>query len=175
MAYGKHHPEFWSSSVFICVHLWFHSDADRGEIPDMSSDPEYDAFELRKLYEPLRVVDVCDALDGIGYFDLTLMDAEVRPLWLGMKFWGVALTLRCVPSNRPMRKLDTTEEIVNSHGIWFREVGNVGTRGLVRPGHVIVTTETGLSTRKRRRGMASRPSFSGSTLTRLGVARKPAW
>src|SRR5919201_857915 len=109
----------------------------------MSTDSGHDPFELRKHYEPLRVVDVCDALDGIGYFDLTLMDPEVRPLWLGMKFWGVALTLRCVPSNRPMWKLGSTEEIVNSHGIWFREVGNVGTRGLVQPGHVLVTSTGG--------------------------------
>jgi regulator of RNase E activity RraA len=100
-------------------------------------------FELRKQYEYLRVVDVCDALDGIGYFDLTLMSPEVRPLWPGMKFWGVALTMRCVPANRPMWRLNTTEEIVNAHGIWFKEVGNVGTRGLIKPGHVIVTDTGG--------------------------------
>jgi regulator of RNase E activity RraA len=104
------------------------------------SEPARDPFELRPLYEHLRVVDVCDALDGIGYFDLTLMDPAVRPLWSGMKFWGVAFTQRCVPSNRPMWKLNTTEEIVNSHGIWFREVGNVGTRGMLRTGHVIITS-----------------------------------
>jgi 4-hydroxy-4-methyl-2-oxoglutarate aldolase len=98
-----------------------------------------DPFELRRAYAPLRVADVCDALDGIGYFDVGLMSPEVRPLWPGMKFWGVALTIRCVPANRPMWKLETTEEIVNSHGIWFREVGHVGTGGLIRPGHVIVT------------------------------------
>jgi regulator of RNase E activity RraA len=28
------------------------------------------------------------------------MDAHVRPLWPGMKWWGVAVTLRCVPANR---------------------------------------------------------------------------
>src|SRR5437588_952421 len=109
----------------------------------MNQNETPDPFELRKLYQPLRVVDVVDALDGIGYFDLTLMDPDVRPLWSGMKFWGVALTLRCVPSNRPMWKLNTTEEIVNAHGIWFREVGNVGTRGRIRPGHVLVTSTGG--------------------------------
>jgi regulator of RNase E activity RraA len=102
-----------------------------------------DPFELRKLYKHLRVVDVCDALDGIGYFDLTLMSPEVRPLWLGMKFWGPALTIRCVPSNRPMWKLKTTEEIVDAHGIWFKEVGHIGTDGLIKPGHVIVTDTGG--------------------------------
>jgi regulator of RNase E activity RraA len=102
-----------------------------------------DPFALRKLYKHLRVVDVCDALDGIGYFDLTLMSPEIRPLWPGMKFWGAALTMRCVPANRPMWKLNTTQEIVAAHGIWFKEVPSPGTGGLVKPGHVIVTDAGG--------------------------------
>jgi regulator of RNase E activity RraA len=109
----------------------------------MSEPSAVDSFVLRKQYEPLRVVDVCDALDGIGYFDVGLVSPEVRPLWSGMRFWGVALTMRCVPASRPMWRLNTTEEIVNAHGIWFREVGNVGLGGMVRPGHVIVTDTGG--------------------------------
>jgi len=100
-------------------------------------------FDLRRLYHPLRVVDVCDAMDGIGYFGIGLMDPEVRPLWAGMRFWGPALTVRCVPANRPMWKLETTDDIVNAHGIWFREVGHVGIEGLVKPGHVLVTDTGG--------------------------------
>ncbi|MBM3499863.1 MAG: RraA family protein, partial [Armatimonadetes bacterium] len=57
-----------------------------------------DACGLRALYAPLRVVDVCDALDGIGHFGVGLMDPEIRPLWSGMRFWGPALTIRCVPA-----------------------------------------------------------------------------
>lgn len=102
-----------------------------------------DPFDLSRLYQPLRVVDVCDAMDGIGYFDIGLMDPEVRPLWSGMKFWGPALTVRCVAANRPMWKLNTTEEIVNAHGIWFKEVGHIDIDGLVRPGHVVVTDTGG--------------------------------
>jgi regulator of RNase E activity RraA len=83
---------------------------------------ELDPFEVRKHYQPLRVVDVCDALDGIGYFNIGLMSPEVRPLWLGMKFWGVAYTIRCVPSNRPMWPLDTTQDVVDAHRIWFETV-----------------------------------------------------
>jgi 4-hydroxy-4-methyl-2-oxoglutarate aldolase len=109
------------------------------DTPTGSADP----FVLRPFYQYLRVVDVCDALDGIGYFDLGLMAPEVRPLWPGMKFWGVAFTMRCVPANRPMWRLNTTDEIVNAHGIWFREVGNVSTSGLIQPGHVIVTDTGG--------------------------------
>ena len=102
-----------------------------------------DPFELAKLYKHLRVVDVADAMDGIGYFDIGLMDPDVRPLWLGMKFWGPALTIRCVPANRPMWKLDTTEDIVKAHGIWFKEMGNIGIRDLIQPGHVVVTDTGG--------------------------------
>ena len=84
-----------------------------------------DAFELARLYKYLRVVDVCDAMDGIGYFNIGLMDTSIRPLWPGMKFWGAAFTIRCVPANRPMWKLNTTEEIVAAHSIWFNEVGHI--------------------------------------------------
>lgn len=108
----------------------------------MSPDSLPDPFDLRKLYKPLRVVDVCDAMDGIGYFDSGLMDAAIRPLWLGMKFWGVALTIRCVPANRPMWKLNSTPDIVNAHGIWFNEVGNISPDG-IKPGHVLVTDTGG--------------------------------
>lgn len=102
-----------------------------------------DPFELRHLYKYLRVVDVCDAMDGIGYFDMGLMSPEIRPIWPGMKFWGVAFTIRCVPANRPMWRLNTTEEIVRAHGIWFREVGHIRFEEKIQPGHVIVTDTGG--------------------------------
>jgi 4-hydroxy-4-methyl-2-oxoglutarate aldolase len=124
--------------------------------PDIDDDP----FEIRKLYEPLRVVDVCDALDGIGYFNIGLVSPDIRPLWLGMKFWGVAYTLRCVPANRPMWKLETTEDIVKAHGIWFDAVGRgaLGFNDEIRPGHVVVTDVGG----------ADRVGFWGSENT-LGI------
>lgn len=107
----------------------------------MTETTKADPFAIRRYFEPLRVVDVCDALDGIGYFDIGLVAPEIRPLWSGMKFWGVAFTLRCVPANRPMWKLSTTDEIVRAHGIWFDEVGRgaFDYRDRIRPGHVIVS------------------------------------
>ncbi|MBC7236859.1 MAG: RraA family protein [Chloroflexi bacterium] len=102
-----------------------------------------DTYALLPRYKYLRVVDVADAMDGLGYFDIGLMDPDVRPLWLGMKWWGVAVTLRCVPSNRPMWPLETTEDIVNAHGIWFKEVGNISYADQVREGSVIVTDTGG--------------------------------
>ena len=102
-----------------------------------------DSFELRKLYEYLRVADVCDAMDGLGYFDVGLMDAAVSSLWAGMRFWGVAFTVRCVPANRPMWKLESTEDIVNAHGIWFKEVPHPNYGDQIREGHVIITDTGG--------------------------------
>ncbi len=108
-------------------------------MPHTDTSQGVDPFEIRKLYKYLRVVDVADAMDGIGYFNIGLVDREIRPLWNGMKFWGVALTIRCVPANRPMWKLNTTEEIVKAHGIWFKHVPHQNITELIRPGHVVVT------------------------------------
>lgn len=102
-----------------------------------------DVSDLTSLYKHLRVVDVCDALDGIGYFDIGLMSPEVRPLWLGMKFWGRAATIRAVPSNRPMWKLDSTQDIVEAHRIWFEQMGHIGLQDDLDPGHVVVMDSGG--------------------------------
>ena len=102
-----------------------------------------DTYALLPRFKYLRVVDVADAMDGIGYFDIGLMDPQVRPLWLGMKWWGVAVTLRCVPANRPMWPLSTTPEIVDAHGIWFKEMGNIDVSQYVKPGSVVVTDTGG--------------------------------
>lgn len=104
---------------------------------------QVDTYALLPRFKYVRVVDVADAMDGIGYFDIGLMDPDIRPLWLGQKWWGVAVTQRCVPSNRPMWKLNSTEEIVDAHGVWFREVGNIGLGDVVKPGSVIVTDTGG--------------------------------
>jgi regulator of RNase E activity RraA len=112
-------------------------DAEASEASGSVVDP----YHIRRYFEPLRVVDVCDAMDGIGYFNIGLVSQEIRPLWLGLKFWGPAVTMRCVPANKPMWKLDTTEDIVNAHGIWFGKYGHKG-RGLndlIQPGSVVVT------------------------------------
>ena len=100
-----------------------------------------DPYHIRKYFEPLRVVDVVDAMDGLGYFNIGLVSQEIRPLWLGMKFWGPAVTQRCVPANKPMWPLQTTEEIVGAHGLWFKRHGHNG-RGLndlVKPGVSVIT------------------------------------
>ncbi|NDH53313.1 MAG: RraA family protein [Betaproteobacteria bacterium] len=112
----------------------------------MSNDKQtHDPFQVKKYYDPLRVADVCDALDGIGYSNLGLVSPEIRALQRGTRFWGVAFTVRCVPANRPMWILPTTPEIVDSHDIWFKKVGLGVWRfyDQLKPGHVVVTDTGG--------------------------------
>lgn len=102
-----------------------------------------DRDDIASLYQPLRVCDVADALDGIGYFNIGLMDREVRPLWQGMRFWGEAATIRCVPSNKPMWKLDSTEDVVAAHRIWFEQNPPARLPNNLKPGHVVVMDSGG--------------------------------
>ncbi|MFQ6131632.1 MAG: RraA family protein [Armatimonadota bacterium] len=97
---------------------------------------------LRKLYEGLRTTDVGDGLDYCGLQDVTLMSADIKPLWRNIETFshrivGFANTLRFVPTKRrpgPM-PADQWRELV---GKWYRELAPGPDRGAIRPGDVIV-------------------------------------
>ena len=89
----------------------------------------------------LRVTDVTDGLDAVGRADLTLLDPAIRPLWMGMKFWGPAVTMRVVPSNRRMPVVDR-KDALKQHAIWD-QMGGMHARLNVKPGCVIVTSTNG--------------------------------
>jgi regulator of RNase E activity RraA len=89
----------------------------------------------------LRVTDVTDGLDAVGRADLTLMDPAIRPLWMGMRFWGPALTLRVVPTNRRMPVIDRRDAL-RQHAIW-NEMGGMRAKLTVKPGCVLVTSTNG--------------------------------
>jgi 4-hydroxy-4-methyl-2-oxoglutarate aldolase len=89
----------------------------------------------------LRVTDVTDGLDAVGRADLTLMDPSIRPLWLGMRFWGPAVTMRVVPTNRRMPVIDRKDALLQ-HDIWDKSGANHA-RLTTQPGCVIVTSTNG--------------------------------
>jgi 4-hydroxy-4-methyl-2-oxoglutarate aldolase len=70
----------------------------------------------------LRVTDVTDGLDAVGRADITLMDPGIRPLWMGMRFFGPAVTMRVVPTNRPMPVVPR-QDALQQHAIWSRMGG----------------------------------------------------
>ncbi len=101
-------------------------------------DPYALAARFRKF---LRVTDVVDGLDAVGRADLTLLDPSIRPLWMGMKFWGPAVTLRVVPTNRRMPTLER-KDALEQHAIWNR-LGGMHAELTVKPGCVVVTSTDG--------------------------------
>jgi len=97
-----------------------------------------------KFTKYLRVTDVCDGLDAVGRADLCLMDRSIRPLWMGMRFFGPALTLRAVPANRPMH-LITRDQALEQHSLWAKMIGGwkVNAERLITPGCVLVMSTGG--------------------------------
>lgn len=89
----------------------------------------------------LRVTDVTDGLDAVGRADLTLMDPMIRPLWMGMRFWGPAVTLRVAPTNRRMPVIER-KDALRQHAIWD-QMGGMHAKLQVTPGCVVVTSTNG--------------------------------
>ena len=89
----------------------------------------------------LRVTDVTDGLDAVGRADLTLMDPQIRPLWMGMRFWGPAVTMRVIPTNRRMQVIDRKDALLQ-HDIWSKS-GAMHASLVTKPGCVIVTSTNG--------------------------------
>ncbi len=89
----------------------------------------------------LRVTDVTDGLDAVGRADLTLLDPAIRPLWMGLRFFGPAITMRVVPTNRRMPVVDR-KDALKQHAIW-NEMGGMRAKLSVKPGCVLVTSTNG--------------------------------
>ena len=89
----------------------------------------------------LRVTDVTDGLDAVGCADLTLMDPAIRPLWMGMRFWGPAVTMRVIPTNRRMPVIDRKDALLQ-HELWDKS-GGTHANLTTKPGCVIVTSTNG--------------------------------
>jgi regulator of RNase E activity RraA len=91
----------------------------------------------------LRVTDVADGLDAVGRADLTLMDPGIRPLWMGMRFFGPAVTMRVVPTNRRMPPV-TRENALKQHAIWGEMGGwRANVNPHLKPGCVIAMSTGG--------------------------------
>jgi 4-hydroxy-4-methyl-2-oxoglutarate aldolase len=105
-----------------------------------------DAYAIAERFSHyLRVTDVSDGLDAVGRPDTGLVASHIRPLWMGMRFWGPAVTMRVLPTNRPMPAPLDKKDALRQHPIW-REMGgfrggNIGEH--VKKGCVVVTSTGG--------------------------------
>ena len=105
-----------------------------------AKDPYAIAARFNKF---LRVTDVTDGLDAVGRADLTLMDPAIRPLWMGMHFFGPAVTMRVVPTNRRMPMV-SRKEALEQHDIWGKMGGwHVELEPRLKRGCVLVMSTSG--------------------------------
>jgi regulator of RNase E activity RraA len=107
-------------------------------VSKLGKDPYAIAARFNKF---LRVTDVTDGLDAVGRADLTLMDPAIRPLWMGMRFWGPAVTMRVIPTNRRMPVIERKDALLQ-HDIWTRS-GGMHANLVTKPGCVVVTSTNG--------------------------------
>ncbi len=108
----------------------------------MSNQNPYEIAERFRHF--LRVTDVADGLDAVGRNDVTLPSNKIRPLWMGMKFWGPAVTMRVVPANRHMPFPLKKEDALRQHAIWGEMGGwRANLTAEVKDGCVIVTSTGG--------------------------------
>ena len=103
-----------------------------------------DAYALAARFgKYLRVTDVTDGLDALGRADKCLLDPAIRPLWMGVRFWGPAVTMRVIPTSRPM-PIVSRKDALRQHAIW----GETGSwfpklEEHVKKGCVVVTATSG--------------------------------
>lgn len=76
--------------------------------------------ELLKLFEPLRVADVRDGLDWIGYHSYGSLDRSLRPLYR-TKAYGIARTARYLPYEGPA-PLDRGDEYTQWQGWYYNNI-----------------------------------------------------
>ncbi len=113
------------------------------------STEEIENQNLIKLYEGLRVADVCDGMDMVGLMDVGLMDPKISPLWKDIEnfdhqFAGIAFTVRYVPSQRvPHPESTSIEDYKNWRDQWYTNLSGEPFIEHIRPGHVIVIDNEG--------------------------------
>jgi regulator of RNase E activity RraA len=88
------------------------------------------------------VTDVCDGLDALGLIDTCTMDWQIRPLWrdvegFGHRIYGLAHTVRFVPTNRVAPRPLPLDEYKAWKSDWYRRLAP-GPKEPIHAGEIIV-------------------------------------
>lgn len=107
---------------------------------------EEDDERILKLFEGLRVADVCDGMDAIGLKDIGLMSPDIHPLWRDTEHYkhrivGIAVTARYVPTQSPPAAGMSTEEYDKWAAEWYKNRFGEPFVPLIRKGTVLVIEE----------------------------------
>jgi len=102
-----------------------------------------EADNILELYQGLRVADVSDGLDAVGRPNVGLVDAAIRPIWLGARAVGRALTARYVGTIEIVPQM-APEEYAEYSGRWYRDKCSYPFMDIIKPGHFLVLDLSGL-------------------------------
>ncbi|MBN1313018.1 MAG: RraA family protein [Anaerolineae bacterium] len=100
--------------------------------------------ELLAAYADLRVCDVRDAMDALGYFHYGSLDARIRPLWR-TRAYGLARTARYLPYTGPVPRMSAKEYREKWSGIYYHEICTYPWCDDVEEGDFIVIDQSGLN------------------------------
>jgi regulator of RNase E activity RraA len=99
--------------------------------------------EILKIYDGLRVADVCDGMDMVGLRDAGTMDAVIEPLWRDVenfahRICGIAVTARYVPTNKVVKNPMGKDEFQQWEGNWYTNISTEPFVPFLKKGSVIV-------------------------------------
>lgn len=102
-----------------------------------------DNAELLKLYADLRLADVRDGMDSLGYHAYGSMSPEIRPLWR-TRAVGIARTVRYLPYRGPAPHAEPDEYMAWA-GTYYRDVCPYPWVDAIQPGDLIVIDQSGVN------------------------------
>lgn len=98
--------------------------------------------EILKLYEGLRVADVCDGMDMVGLVGTGLVDPAIHPDWVDLEnlshqFRGIAVTARYVPTQKTDRP-KPGEDFKEWEGNFYDQYSSEIFVDIIKPGTALV-------------------------------------
>lgn len=111
--------------------------------PVLFSQDSLSDADILKLYDGLRVADVCDGMDMVGLRDEGLMEPRIEPLWKDLEDFshvvcGIAITARYVPTNKVIKNPMTKDEFLQMESQWYRDISSEPFVDSIKDGSVVV-------------------------------------
>jgi regulator of RNase E activity RraA len=100
--------------------------------------------EVLRLYHDLRVCDVRDGMDAMGYFHHGTLDPSFRPLWRTRAF-GIAKTVRYLPYRGPEPRMSAKEYREEWTPMYYNEICTYPWTQNIEEGDFIIIDLSGLN------------------------------
>jgi 4-hydroxy-4-methyl-2-oxoglutarate aldolase len=100
--------------------------------------------ELLELYAAVRVCDVRDGLDAVGYFHYGTLDPKLRPLWR-TRAYGIARTVRYLPYRGPEPRLSPEAYRQEWTPMYYNEICTYPWTKEIEPGDFVMIDLCGLN------------------------------